>query len=304
MGASLGLIIRPWGCDVAEVLAGAEAADEYGLEIWLPGQIQPTSSSNRKAAFEPLTLAAAVAARTAVSRLGFMVLGAPYVTPVYLAKALATLDHISGGRLDVGLGAGRDRNEFAALGLPFAPLGERLAHLEATVDALESFTAETARPASPPSLQGPRPPLWIAGQSSDVLDLVARRADWANFARGISVEDFAKAADSVRRTTTGRPRDPVRFSLTAAFLSERHLSERATARRLSIESYTRRLRGVNTFVGSPQDIGEQLAPYVAVGCEAIALWPLAGTFADAAESLAAVASACPRLHSTVPVVAS
>lgn len=291
---SVGLIIRPWGRSTDEILACAREADRHGLRIWIAGQMLPISADARLAAHEPLALAGAIAAATSVSRIGFMVFAAPYLPAAYLAKALATLDHLSGGRLDIGLGAGYDAREFAALDVEFAGIDARLAHLEATLDAIE----QPVRPAVVPEpLQDPRPPVWIGGQGRRVGDVVARRADWANFAKGIAPDDFGlragRIADAAREA--GRPPGSVRFSLTGTFLGARRdspvVAARARARGTSADDYVDGLRAANAFVGTGAEIAGQLAPYAERGCASVALWPLEGDLATAAGALAEVAAA-------------
>src|ERR1700730_12788333 len=101
------------------MMSTARAADAASLDIWIAAQFFPISDEREKESFEPLSLMGALAAATERSRLGFMVLAPPYYSSIFLAKALVTLDQLSGGRIEVGLGAGWREEEFAALDVSF-----------------------------------------------------------------------------------------------------------------------------------------------------------------------------------------
>lgn len=304
MSVRVGFLAPQFGVDVADTLGCAEVADQAGLDLWLAGQMMPMPASNAKTALEPLALMGAIAAVTTQARLGFMALAAPYLSPLYLAKGLLTLNEISGGRIEAGIGAGWREEEFEALGVGFGKFSERLAQLEATLDALD----ELSGPAAPEdrrrwpaearagtSLESP--PVWIAGAGPKVMALAARRGDWTNFAKGITVEDFSAKAEGVRNAAAEAGSDtPPKLSLTATFMTgeeedlQARLSERAAARGSTVAEYTKRLRESNVFVGSPGEVAGQMGEFIDVGCEAFVLWPLDGRHRLAVEELAETAS--------------
>jgi alkanesulfonate monooxygenase SsuD/methylene tetrahydromethanopterin reductase-like flavin-dependent oxidoreductase (luciferase family) len=304
----VGLLMPQYGCAVSDALDTARAADELGLDIWLAGQLFPISDQPAKPALEPLTLMGAIAAATTVSRLGFMVLAAPYLPAIYLGKALITLDHLSGGRIEIGLGAGWREEEFAALGSEFGTGAQRRATLELTLDVVAALCAGEAAPggdgvlvsSGPASVQQPRPAFWIAGRGPRILEVVGRRADWANFARGIPIEEFRTAADTVRSVAraAGRSDGGPRLSLTGTFLggpdpdaAARALERRAAEKGVPEDAYRAQLRAANVLCGSPADLAQQLAPYIEAGCEAAILWPLDGDHEVATSVLAGVRDA-------------
>lgn len=304
MPSRVGLLLPQFGCEITETMATARAADAHGLDVWIAGQLFPISDEPEKPAFEPLTLMGALAAATERARLGFMVLAAPYYPPVLLAKALITLDRLSGGRIEVGLGAGWREEEFEALEIPFGGGAERRAELERRIDAIEALGAGgRARTASgtevasgPAALQSPLP-LWVAGRGPKILELVGRRAHWANFARGISIEDFGDAAAILTRSASaaGRSDGGPKLSLTGTFLGAAtedevaaQVAARAAERGRDADEYRRELRAANAFVGTPDAIADQLRPYVEAGTDAVILWPLDGNHAGAPATLAAV----------------
>jgi probable F420-dependent oxidoreductase len=137
----------------------------------------------------PLTAAAAAAAHTTRLRLGTMVLSNDYRHPALVAHEAATIDLISGGRFELGLGAGWLRAEYQQMGIPFEPAGARIARLEESIGLITAllsgetvtgksahYTVEELRlPVTP--VQRPHPPLMIGGGGPRMLALAARHAD-------------------------------------------------------------------------------------------------------------------------------
>jgi len=114
--------------DPAAVRAIARAAEELGFDsVWVSDHVIVPEGSTYipETMYEPLALLAWLAAETRHVVIGTSVLIAPYRNPVFTAKFLSTVDHLSGGRLVVGVGAGWLKEEFEALGVPFAERGPR-----------------------------------------------------------------------------------------------------------------------------------------------------------------------------------
>ncbi|MFI6513767.1 TIGR03619 family F420-dependent LLM class oxidoreductase [Streptosporangium sp. NPDC050855] len=136
--------------------------------------------------FDPLSALTIAALNTRRVRLGTSTLNALWHPPVLLARGLTSLDLLSHGRLDVGIGLGWLRDEYAAAGVPWAARGARL---EETLDLMESvWTSEVVEHRGPlwtvpPShvdlkpFQRPRPPILLAGFTPSALERVGRRAD-------------------------------------------------------------------------------------------------------------------------------
>jgi probable F420-dependent oxidoreductase len=139
----------------------------------------------------PLPALAVAAAATRSLRLGTYVLANDFRNPVLLAKDVATLDVLSGGRLELGLGAGRpdSATENRMLGVPFDPGAVRVARLAESLDLLKTLLAGQRATSSGPHypvadaevsprpVQQPRPPILIAGSGRQLLRLAAREAD-------------------------------------------------------------------------------------------------------------------------------
>jgi probable F420-dependent oxidoreductase len=181
-----------------------------------------------RGSIEPFTAVAALAARTERIRLGTLVACAPFRHPAHVAKMATSIDIASGGRFDLGLGAGWYEREFDAFGFPFATTGTRFAVLEESVAAVAAlfgegpvdFAGENVRfsgafnhpmPATPGG-----PPIWVGGKGGPrLLRLVARHAAGWNVVWKVTPEWHAERAGALRRACEDEGRDPatVRMSI-------------------------------------------------------------------------------------------
>jgi probable F420-dependent oxidoreductase len=172
-------------------LARARQAEELGYATFLiRDHFTPYFFGDQLAPIAALATAAAVTKRL---RVGTLVLDNDYRHPVVLAKELATLDQLSGGRLEPGLGAGFLRREYEQAGLPFDPAGVRVSRLEESLRVLKSLLAgELVRHRGahyqiddlvsyPPSAQRPHPPILVAAARPRLLAIAAREADIVSF---------------------------------------------------------------------------------------------------------------------------
>ena len=137
----------------------------------------------------PLTALAIAAGATTSLRIGSYVFCNEYRHPVLLAREAATLDLLSEGRFELGLGAGVGPSEFQQLGIPFANAGTRVGHLEETLQMIKQlFTEETVNFTGkyytitemrgyPRPVQKPHMPILVAGAGERMLKLAAREAD-------------------------------------------------------------------------------------------------------------------------------
>ena len=137
----------------------------------------------------PLVAMTAVALATTSLRVGTMVLANDYRHPAVLAKELASLDIVSGGRLEIGIGAGWMASDYEQAGIGFDRPGVRIERLDEAVTVLEGSFGEglfdfegdhykiAGLDSQPKPVQKPRPPLLMAGGGHRMLALAARRAD-------------------------------------------------------------------------------------------------------------------------------
>jgi probable F420-dependent oxidoreductase len=166
---------------------------------------------------DPLLALTYAAARTTEIRLGVAVINLPFVSPTYLAKQASTLDVLSGGRFDLGLGTGWSEVEFIATGSTPNPRGRRTEEYLQVLrtlwtDKVSAFDGEFYTVA--PSVMAPRPvqpggpPILIGGTADPVLRRAGRLADgWVSSSRA-SLNDIARAAQIVRRAAEESGRDP------------------------------------------------------------------------------------------------
>jgi probable F420-dependent oxidoreductase len=145
----------------------------------------------------PIPAMMAAADATERLRVGSFVFSNDYRNPVMLAKEIATIDVISGGRVELGIGAGWSVPDYRQLGIPYDAPAVRVARLEESVQLLDRLLREevvdhrgtyyTVREARllPRPLQKPRPPFMIGGGGARVLRLAARHADIVSFAPSI-----------------------------------------------------------------------------------------------------------------------
>ncbi|MFF0730100.1 LLM class F420-dependent oxidoreductase [Streptomyces chartreusis] len=127
----------------------------------------------------PFPALVAAAEATERPRLGTFVLNAGLWNPALLAREVATTDALTGGRLELGLGAGYVQAEHDSAGLPFGTPGERVAHLRRTVEELDRLLGSESY--EPRPAQRPRVPLLVGGNGDRVLRLTAEHADIAAF---------------------------------------------------------------------------------------------------------------------------
>jgi alkanesulfonate monooxygenase SsuD/methylene tetrahydromethanopterin reductase-like flavin-dependent oxidoreductase (luciferase family) len=208
------------------IVAHASAARDAGCtSVWLSDHLfldlaKYGGSDRREACFEPLVTLAALAREVPDVRLGTLVLLEALRPASVLAKALATLDRISGGRVDVGLGAGWYEPDYEAIGLAMPPPGERLARLREAVEIVAAMLAgETvtydgryhrARDAAamPGAVQRPRPRVFVGGKGDRLLRLVARHADGWNTCWTWTTDAYRERLDVLERECDAAGRDP------------------------------------------------------------------------------------------------
>ncbi len=198
----------------------AQQAEALGFDsVWVSDHIVvPHSAIPRfgEAFFEPFTTLAYVAGQTRRIRLGTSVIILPYRHPLFMAKALATIDVLSGGRLIVGAAVGWLAEEFEALGIPFKERGARsnealkimkLLWTEAEPRFEGRFFKFVGIKAEPKPLQKPHPPIWIGGSSTASLKRAAEFAE-AWHPSHQPIEEIAAGAKKFKELAKARGRDP------------------------------------------------------------------------------------------------
>ncbi|MET8426879.1 TIGR03621 family F420-dependent LLM class oxidoreductase [Nocardia sp. NPDC004860] len=163
----------------AEWMAKARRAEELGYDV-----ISVSDHLGMPAPIPTLLLAAEATRRI---RIGTLVLNTSLYNPTVLARDIATVDRYSGGRVELGLGAGYDRAQFDAAGLPWIDAAERVSQLERTIAEFRRPRTELDRYARFEQPSGP--PILVAGRGDRVLRLAARYADIIAFTGTTRVRD-------------------------------------------------------------------------------------------------------------------
>jgi F420-dependent oxidoreductase-like protein len=202
----------------------ARQADELGFEsIWLFDHFHTVPRPTDEITFESFTSLAALAAITERVRLGHIVICTAFRNPALTAKMISTMDTISGGRMELGIGAGWKKDEWDAYGYGFPDTPERLArlgddlgvitamlagdkHQHATFEGTYSHVRNARNVPKP--IQQPRVPIMVGGNGPNVTwRLAAKHADELNV-DGMSPADVAKALPVIRGRCEEIGRDP------------------------------------------------------------------------------------------------
>lgn len=201
-----------------------QIADEAGFDhCWNMDHFASLGSEDTLDIFEAWTMLAGMASLTKRVRIGCSVTGNTYRHPGVLAKMAVTVDHLSGGRLEFGIGAGWAENEHTMLGLPFGTVADRADRLEETLQIITSLWSEPTTTfhgkhyrledavAEPKPVQRPHPPIWIGGSGPKrTLRMAAQYADVWNAADGEPAA-VAESSAILDRHCADLGRDPARI---------------------------------------------------------------------------------------------
>jgi len=314
----VGLAIPQYGFSVpsgeisfADTATWAHRAESLGFDaVWLSDHFLYSfarygAGDTPIAALEPLTALAGLSAVTERLRLGVIVLGAPFRHPSLVAKAAATIDQLSGGRVEIGLGAGWLEQEFDAFGYDFGSVAERFDALEDAVSIVGGlfggadplthdgrvWSLHDGR-LTPPPVQAPIP-LWLGGKGGPrLLRLAARTATGWNVVWRIAPEDYASRLQGVHEACAAAGRDPETFGLSVGLYGIAGASEdeaRATFERArgafpgdAMRDETWESWRADTLSGSIEQIRERAHAFAALGVDELIVspWALPFTIAE------------------------
>lgn len=212
--------------DIQRVWREADAVPQIE-HAWLYDHLMPIFGDPLGPAYEGWTLLAALAAQTQRLRLGLLVTSNRFRPPAMLAKIAATVDVVSAGRLDFGIGAGSRpshplaRREYEMHGMPFHDFKHSVESLDEALTVIRHLWTEdepfdfhgkhidlTGAYCSPKPLQRPSPPIMIGGRSSALLRVVAEHADLWNIPGGGDIDDLIGRSALLDRYCEGIGRDP------------------------------------------------------------------------------------------------
>jgi len=298
------LIPQGWTMDLAGIKDPVEAyetmtkvaqtAEEMGFaSVWLVDHFHTIPHPSQEVTFECWMSTAALARDTSIIRIGQMVTCNSYRHPTLLAKMASTVDVLSHGRLNVGIGAGWYEHEYHAYGYAYPEAPERLRQLREAVQVILAMWTEQeahfegtyyqVRGAinQPRGVQQPHIPLLIGGDGEQVtLKLVARYADACNVGNDPATVKQKLAVLKQHCETVGRDYESIhRTSSTLCLMADSDEQARAL---LPDERKARLGTSVNTdLVGSPETIRQRLAAYEEAGVQELVLRFVDGTNLEA-----------------------
>lgn len=258
--------VEDWGYDWASV-----------FDHFLPIQSDPEGPC-----FEGPTLLSAMAAHTSKIRCGILVVGNTYRNPAILANIAATIDQVSGGRLELGVGAGWYELEHNQYNVPFYTTGRRIRMLGETCKILKSMWTQkktnfegryykiTDALCEPKPVQKPHIPLWVGGMGEQLtLRVVAESADgWNTFF--MSEEDYQRKLDVLAshcEKVGTKPADIRKSLVIQAVVGETDDEVAERAGRLAARFGTSDIDALKKFavIGTPDEVVERLMAYVELG---------------------------------------
>jgi F420-dependent oxidoreductase-like protein len=224
-----GVQTPPQHVTYTQIAAAWTLAEELGFDsAFTFDHFMPIFSDPNGACFEGWSLLAALAARTTRIKVGVLVTGNMYRYPIVVAKMAATVDHVSNGRLILGMGAGWFEAESTAYGLPFSTVGGRARRLAESLEVMKllftqprsSFSGKYYQlvdaPFEPKTVQRPHPPILIGGVGPKLLQpIVARYADIWNFFADPDVSKTKALCEQFDATCRALGRDPAQIEKSA-----------------------------------------------------------------------------------------
>jgi F420-dependent oxidoreductase-like protein len=256
-------------------------AEEIGLD-WASvfDHFLPIMADPEGPCFEGFALLAAMAASTTRLRCGMIVAGVTYRNPAVFANIGMTIDHISGGRAEIGIGAAWYELEHNDYGIPFPTIGTRMRMLDEACTIIKSLWTERKTTfagrhfqvqdamCEPKPIQSPLP-LWVGGAGErKTLRIVAKHADgWNTFLGSEEVYRHKLEVLAGHCADVGRDPADIRKSLVFGAIlgeDEAEAEERLAERAEQTSTHPNELRG-RMIVGTPEQCVERLAPFAALG---------------------------------------
>jgi alkanesulfonate monooxygenase SsuD/methylene tetrahydromethanopterin reductase-like flavin-dependent oxidoreductase (luciferase family) len=281
------------------IIEYAQRATESGFDsVWLSDHLfldigKYGGPPDREACFDPVVTLAALARRVPEVRLGTLVFCEALRPAAVLAKALATLDRVSGGRLDVGMGAGWYEPEYEVIGMTMPTPPVRLARLAEAVEVVKgvlagepfTFAGEhhraTEASSLPPPQQMPRPRVFVGGKGDRLLRLVAQHADGWNTCWSWTPDAYRERLDVLERECARIGRDPATVWRTLGLYALCGEDERDLARRFELmraNSPPGVLDGVDLaefrvgkLVGTVDEVRAQVGEWEGLGVDTLVL---------------------------------
>jgi len=252
------------GIDWPQWVALARAAEDAGLDgLFRSDHYRSIGRGEPAGALDAWATLAGLAAVTSRLRLGTMVSPVTFRPPSVLAKNVVTVDHVSGGRAELGIGAGWYEAEHETYGFPFPPDRQRLDELDRQLAEITRQWTE-ADDVWPKPVQQPRPPIVVGGSAKPrTVRAAVRHADEYNTVFP-TVDEAYERKRIVDEAASAAGRDPLRFSIMTGCLVG---SDRA-----DVDRRLERFRGVvgrdaPPLCGTVEEVADRLRAYEAAGVE-------------------------------------
>ncbi len=283
-----GLQIEPqYGFNYEGIRGIAAVAEHLGFEsLWVSDHFFLTPVLVDTPCLECWTTLAALARDTKKLRLGAMVTSQSYRNPALSAKIAASVDNISGGRLNFGVGAGWKEVEYKAYGYPYPSPDTRIRQLNDSLEIAKRMWTEnkatykgryysvTDAICSPKPLQRPYPPIWIGGTGSFTLKIAARHANAINFSWTIPIPQFRAKLDEFKDYCEAQGKDYAGIRKSAGLMITMAEDEDT----LKSKIYDREARGNTPYmkylatqpanlVGTTEQVASRIREYNALGVD-------------------------------------
>ncbi|MGQ0847993.1 MAG: LLM class F420-dependent oxidoreductase [Actinomycetota bacterium] len=273
----------------------AVAAEVAGYEsVWVYDHFHTVPVTTQEATHEAWTLMGALAVTTTSVRLGQMCTCNGYRPPAYLAKVAATVDVLSGGRVEMGIGAGWHEEEFLGYGYDFPRPSVRIGQLGEAIEIMRRMWTEDevhfdgkhyqlrGAICQPKPVQSPHIPFWVAGGGEQLtLRIAAEKASYSNF--GLTLDNFVHKSEVLAAHCKEVGRDFDEIVRSANFFVICEETEAAVADRIAWlrdrlgrhidgERLERAVKGYTQLAGTPEQLATQLRPWVDAGLDYIVIY--------------------------------
>jgi alkanesulfonate monooxygenase SsuD/methylene tetrahydromethanopterin reductase-like flavin-dependent oxidoreductase (luciferase family) len=275
---SIGIKTSPQAVDWATLDGAWARIGEHDVfdSAWMNDHLTDISRERDGPSLESMTALAALIHRVPGKWVGHAVLSATFRHPAVLAKAATVMDHATGGRFILGLGAGWHEGEHLPFGIPLPPMPERFDRFESTVHVLRALWSDAAatppgvtRPDpfyplteatnEPPPLTPGGPPLWLGGQKRRGIALAAAVADgWplpavVALGKPSDLDYFSDRRDAILAALESVGRDPATFEITAQIPTGTTRDDHRLSLEQSVDAVTR--GATHVILGMPPRLG-------------------------------------------------
>jgi alkanesulfonate monooxygenase SsuD/methylene tetrahydromethanopterin reductase-like flavin-dependent oxidoreductase (luciferase family) len=246
----------------------AAACEEHGIEALFRSDHYIGLEHAERGSLDAWGTLCGLAAITSRLRLGTLVSPVTFRHPAVLAKLAVTADHISGGRIEIGMGAGWHEGEHALYGFEFPPARERMARLEAQLEEVHRQWKSGEH--LPQPVQRPHPPLIMGGSAGPRSAALAAR--WADEYNTVYVlpDEARRRRDAIAAACEAAGREPIPFSMMNGLLIGAHEAELRDRER-ALTAWTGQGPGETWLTGTPEQVAERLREYEAAGVERVML---------------------------------